>query len=122
MDFYLDRSWQICQKLFEKLNFTEPFIARYYDRPAALDETSKCVKLYCLKKNMEDFHSCYGRCLRFVVEGLASVPHFFVTPPKRQVDPLQSCIEAKCAGLTDFIFLLQDCLNRRYIVTIYLVH
>ena len=93
------------------------FHCSYHDRPSALDETSNCVKLYCVNKYMEDFEACYGRCLRFVVQSLASTPDVFLTPPKRQVDPLQSCIEAKCAGMHKGHY--GNCIYRRCITGVY---
>ena len=41
----------------------------------------------------------------------------FLTPPKRQVDPLQSCIEAKCAGMHKGHY--GNCIYRRCITGVY---
>ena len=104
----------------QKIKQLKPFYllnCSYHDRSSALDETSKCVKLYCVNKYIEDFEACYGRCLRLVVQNMASTPESFLTPSKRQVDPLQSCIEAKCAGMHKGHY--GNCIYRRCITGVY---
>ena len=63
--------------------------------------SSTCVLEKCLDKYGAEFQTCMTTCLgggshhqpAVPPGGQATTPAF-----KRQIDPLQSCIEAKCAG------------------------
>ena len=48
---------------------------------------------------------------------MVSTPDSFLVPSKRQVDPLQSCIEAKCAGMHKGHY--GNCIYRRCITGVY---
>ncbi len=92
-----------------------------------MDEAARCVKLYCMDQDGKDFHACYGRCLDFVGTELFAKPEkrqvdpkwaeLFAEPDKKQVDPLQSCIEAKCAGIHSGRY--GNCIYRRCITGVY---
>lgn len=93
------------------------FCCSMYHRLMDVDDTSKCVQQYCLSKFISDFRACYKRCLDFAVLGMTSPTHLSLPPPKRQVDPLQSCIEAKCAGMHKGHY--GSCIYRRCITGVY---
>ncbi len=83
---------------FLVLNF---WICIYSGGLTAFHEASNCVKHNCLSRLLESFRQCYGRCLEFAGDAAlprAAVDLYRAPPLKRQVDPLQSCIEARCAG------------------------
>ena len=75
----------------------------------SLDKSSLCVLETCLSKDpVGDYDGCIRHCLG---------PPDDNNPPsanKRQIDPLQSCIEAKCAGVWGYKY--GDCVFSRCIM------